>query len=254
LEEELMAQDKRTALITGSNKNIGRAIALHLAEAGHNIVVNGSRDRAACEEVAAKVRALGADAMIAICDIGDRKAVQSMAKTAIEKFGRVDILVNNAAVRPDGAYLDISEDEWQRVMDTNFYSVYQLTRACLPGMIAKGWGRIVNFTGMMAQQGYPGKSAAVSVSKHAVWGLTKSLSREFGPKGITANIISPGTFPGSDADPASPRFEALRKANPAGRLGVPDDIAAMVDLLVSDRGGFINGQMLQVNGGVVNQF
>ena len=249
-----MAQGKRTALITGSNKNIGRAIALHLAKSGHNVVINGSRDKAACEEVAGKARALGAEAMIAICDIGDRKAVQAMAKSAIDKFGGVDILVNNAAIRPDGAYLTTSEEEWNRIIDTNFYSVFYLTRAVLPGMIAKGWGRIVNFTGMMAQQGYPGKSAAVSVSKHAAWGLTKSLSREFGPKGITANIISPGTFPGPDADASSPRFEALRKANPTGRLGVPDDIAAMVDLLVSDQGGFINGQMLQVNGGVINQF
>ncbi len=249
-----MAKGKRTALITGSNKNIGRAIALHLAETGHNIVVNGSRDKAACEEVAGKVRALGAEALIALGDIGDRKAVDAMARAALETFGGVDILVNNAAVRPDGAYLDTTEEAWQRIMDINFYSAFHLTRAFLPGMIDKGWGRIINFTGMMAQQGYPGKSAAVSVSKHALWGLTKSLSREFGPKGVTTNIISPGTFPASDADPNAPRFETLRKANPTGRLGVPDDIAAMVDLLVSERGGFINGQMLQINGGVVNQF
>ena len=249
-----MAQGKRTALITGSGKNIGRAIALHLAKSGHNIVINGSRDQAACEEVAGKVRALGAEAMVAICNIGDRAKVQAMAKAAIDTFGSVDVLVNNAAVRPDGKYLETTEEEWQRIVDINFYSVFHLTRACLPGMIAKGWGRIVNFTGMMAQQGYPGKSAAVSVSKHAAWGLTKSLSREFGPQGITANIISPGTIPGPEADPSSPRFETLRKANPTGRLGTADDIAAMVDLLVSDSGGFINGQMLQVNGGVVNQF
>lgn len=249
-----MAQGKRTALITGSGKNIGRAIALHLAKSGHNIVVNGSRDQAACEEVADKARALGVEAMVAMCNIGDRRKVQAMAKAAVDKFGAVDVLVNNAAVRPDGSYLETSEEEWQRIMDINFYSVFHLTRACLPGMIAKGWGRIVNFTGMMAQQGYPGKSAAVAVSKHAAWGLTKSLSREFGPKGITANIISPGTIPGPEAALSSPRLEALRKANPAGRLGTADDIAAMVDLLTSDAGGFINGQMLQINGGVVNQF
>ena len=249
-----MAQGKRTALITGSGKNIGRAIALHLAKSGHNIVVNGSRDQAACEEVADKARALGVEAMVAMCNIGDRRKVQAMAKAAVDKFGAVDVLVNNAAVRPDGSYLETSEEEWQRIMDINFYSVFHLTRACLPGMIAKGWGRIVNFTGMMAQQGYPGKFAAVAVSKHAAWGLTKSLSREFGPKGITANIISPGTIPGPEADLSSPRLEALRKANPAGRLGTADDIAAMVDLLTSDAGGFINGQMLQINGGVVNQF
>lgn len=249
-----MTQGKRTALVTGSGKNIGRAIALHLAEAGCNIVLNGSQDRTACEEVAEKVRGLGVEASIEMCNIGDREKVQAMAKSAIAKFGAVDVLVNNAAVRPNGEYLSISEDEWQRVMDINFYSVYHLTRACLPGMIDKGWGRVINFTGMMAQQGYPGKSAAVSCSKHALWGLTKSLSREFGPKGITANIISPGTIPDPDADVSTPRFQALLKANPSGRLGTGDDIAAMVDLLASDRGGFVNGQMLQINGGVINQF
>lgn len=248
-----MAQERRTALITGSGRNIGRAIALHLAEAGYNIVLNGSSDRAACEEVAGKVQDLGGEALIEMCNIGDREAVLGMAKSAISKFGAVDVLVNNAAVRPDGDFLTIDEAEWQRVMDINFYSVFHLARACVPGMIEKGWGRVINFTGMNAQQGYAGK-AAVSVSKHALWGLTKSLSKEFGRQGVTTNIISPGTIPGVESDVSAPRFQNLLKANPVGRLGTPDDIAAMVDLLVSDQGGFINGQMLQINGGVINQF
>ena len=147
------------------------------------------------------------------------------------------MLVNNAAVRPDGGFLTISEAEWNRVYDTNFNSAFHLARACLPGMIAKKWGRIIHFTGMHAQQGYAGK-AAVSASKHALWGMTKTLSKEFGRQGVTS----------------SPRFQGVLKANPSGRLGTADDIAAMVDLLVSENGGFINGQMLQVNGGVINQF
>jgi 3-oxoacyl-[acyl-carrier protein] reductase len=118
-------------------------------------------------------------------------------------------------------------------------------------MINKNWGRIVNFTGMNAQLGNGAKSA-VSVSKHAMWGLTKSLSREFGRQGVTAKIISPDTFPDVDLDVSTPRFQGLLKNNPTGRLGTPDDIAALVELLVSDKGGFVNGQMLQVNGGVGN--
>lgn len=248
-----MAQEKRTALITGSGKNMGRGIALHLAASGYNIVLNGSQNRDACEEVAAKVRDLGAAVMIEMCNIGERDKVQAMAAAAIEKFGAVDVLINNAAARPDGAFLEITEEEWQRIMDINFYAAFHLARACLPGMIDKGWGRIVNFTGMNAQQGN-GPKSAVSVSKHAMWGLTKSLSREFGRQGITTNIISPGTFPDSDADLSAPRFQNLLENNPVGRLGTADDIAAMVDLLVSENGGFINGQMLQINGGVINQF
>ena len=248
-----MASEKRTALITGSGRNMGRGMALHLAESGYNIVLNGSRNRDACEEVAEKVRGFGSEALIEMCDIGDRDKVIAMAKSAIDHFGSVDVLVNNAAIRPDGDFLTTSEEDWNKVDDTNFSSDFHLARACLPGMIAKKWGRIIHFTGMNAQQGHAGK-AAVSTSKHALWGMTKTLSKEFGRQGVTTNIISPGTFPDVDADVSDARFQGLLKANPSGRLGTADDIAAMVDLLVSENGGFINGQMLQVNGGVVNQF
>tara|TARA_B100000676_G_scaffold307721_1_gene366850 strand:- start:3202 stop:3945 length:744 start_codon:yes stop_codon:yes gene_type:complete len=244
----------RTALITGSGQNIGRAIALHLAAKGLNIVVNGSSNKAACEAVAAEVREAGAAALVVMADIGDREAVQSLAQRAIDHFGGVDVLVNNAAIRPDGDFLSMPESEWERVMNVNFYSAFRLCRACIPGMVERGYGRIINFTGMNAQQGYVGK-AHVTVSKHAAWGMTKSLAKEFGRSGITTNIISPGTIVGESADAHSMhgRLEDLLANNPAGRLGTPDDIAAMVDLLISEEGHFINGQMLQVNGGVITQ-
>ena len=244
----------RTALITGSGQNIGRAIALHLAAKGLNIVVNGSSNKAACEAVAAEVREAGAAALVVMADIGDREAVQSLAQRAIDHFGGVDVLVNNAAIRPDGDFLSMPESEWERVMNVNFYSAFRLCRACIPGMVERGYGRIINFTGMNAQQGYVGK-AHVTVSKQAAWGMTKSLAKEFGRSGITTNIISPGTIVGESADAHSMhgRLEDLLANNPAGRLGTPDDIAAMVDLLISEEGHFINGQMLQVNGGVITQ-
>ena len=242
----------RTALITGSGRNIGRAIALHLGAQGHNVVVNGSSDIAACEAVAQAVRKAGGEALVAMADIGDRDAVQALAQQAISHFGGVDVLVNNAAIRPDGDFLSMPQEEWDRVIDVNFYSAFHLSRACLPGMVERGYGRIINFTGMNAQQGYVGK-AHVTVSKHAAWGMTKSLAKEFGRSGITTNIISPGTIVGEAADAHSMhgRLDALLANNPAGRLGTPDDIAAMVDLLISEEGHFINGQLLQVNGGVI---
>ena len=212
-----------------------------------------AEDKSALVAAAAEVSDMGSTSIIEMCDISDRDAVQAMAKSAIGRFGRIDVLVNNAAIRPSADFLKITEAEWGNVIDTNFYSAFHLARACLPGMVANGWGRIIHFTGMNAQQGYPGK-AAVSVSKHALWGLTKTLSKEFGRQGITTNIISPGTFPDKSVDVSTPGYQALLKSNPTGRLGTGDDIAAMVDLLVSEHGGFINGQMLQVNGGVVNQF
>lgn len=242
----------RTAFITGSGRNIGRAIALHLARSGHNIVINGSSNQQACDAVADEVRALGVEALVAMGNIGDREINNAMSTAALDKFGSIDILINNAAVRPNGDFLSMSEDEWERVMNINMSSAFWFGRAFIPGMVKRSYGRIVNFTGMNAQQGYAGK-IHVTVSKHAMWGMTKSLAKEFGRSGVTANIISPGTIVGESSDTHSMHgsLDALLANNPAGRLGTPDDIAAMVDLLVGEQGGFINGQLLQVNGGVV---
>ena len=246
-----MSKGERTALITGSGRNIGRGCANYLARQGFNIVVNGSSDRSACDRVADEVRAIGTQAMVAIADIGDEAAVTAMANEAIKTFGRVDVVINNAAIRPNRTFLEMTNEDLSHVMNVNCFSAVWLARACIPGMLENGWGRIINFTGMNAQWGTPGKPH-VAMAKHAGWGLIKSLSREFGPKGITANIISPGTFPGEGENKAHVgKLDKLLAENPSGRLGKADDIAALVTLLCSDNGGFINGQMLQVNGGVV---
>ncbi len=246
-----MARQKRTALITGSGRNIGRGCANELARSEFNIVINGSSDRAACERVADEVRSQGVDALVVMADIGDKAGVEQMAATALEEFGTIDVLINNAAIRPAVPFLEMSDSDLARVMNVNCYAAVWLARAFLPGMIANGWGRIINFSGMNAQQGTGGRPG-VTMSKHAAWGLTKALSREFGPKGITSNIISPGTFPGEGENPNhAGRLDRLKADNPSGRLGVADDIASLVRLLCSEQGGFINGQLLQVNGGVV---
>ncbi|MBS0243617.1 MAG: SDR family oxidoreductase [Proteobacteria bacterium] len=243
-----MAQ-RRTALITGSNKNIGRACALTLAKAGCNVVVNGSQDRKAAEKVADEVKTLGVEALVAMGDVGRREDAMRIAAEAIAKFGTVDILVCNAALRQDGGFLETSEEDWRYAMAVNFDSAYWLAKACLPGMIKKGWGRIVNFAGMNAIHGYNGR-AHVSASKHAAWGLTKALAKEFGPKGITVNIVSPGPIMGEEQEARQAAHIATMKARvPVGRLGKPDEVAAAVGLLASDAGAFINGQMIQVNGG-----
>jgi len=246
-----MATGKRAALITGSGRNMGRACAKELAQAGFNIVVNGSKDQAACERVADEVRALGTEAIVAMGDVGDQAAVHAMADQALKAFGRIDVLINNAAIRPASAFLDMTDEDLAQVMNVNCHAAVWLSRAFLPGMVDGGWGRIINFTGMNAQQGTGGRPH-VTMAKHASWGLIKALSREFGPKGVTANIISPGTFPDEEADISeSERYQKLLAQTPVGRLGTSDDIAAAVGLLCSDRGGFINGQLLQINGGVV---
>jgi len=249
-----MNKDTKTALITGSGQNIGRGIAHHLAAAGFNIIVNGSSDQEAAEKVASEVRAKGSTAMVAMGDVGDKAAAEQIVQAGLDQFGAIDVLVNNAAIRPHAPFLDINEADWQRVMNVDLNAAIWLSRMVLPAMIHKGWGRIISFSGMNAQRGYPGASP-VAVAKHAVWGLTKSLAAEFGPLGITANIISPGTFPGDDAATADePKFIKLRNENPVRRLGQSDDIGAMVGYLCSEHGGFVNGQMLQINGGMVTQY
>ena len=249
-----MNKDTKTALITGSGQNIGRGIAHHLAAAGFNIIVNGSSDQEAAEKVASEVRAKGSTAMVAMGDVGDKATAEQIIQAGLGQFGAIDVLVNNAAIRPHAPFLDISEAEWQRVMNVDLNATLWLSRLVLPAMIHKGWGRIISFSGMNAQRGYPGASP-VAVAKHAVWGLTKSLAAEFGPLGITANIISPGTFPGDDPATADdPKFIKLQNENPVRRLGKSDDIGAMVGYLCSEHGGFVNGQMLQINGGVVTQY
>jgi 3-oxoacyl-[acyl-carrier protein] reductase len=240
---------KRTALITGSGKNIGRAIALDLAGKGHNVVLNGSHDRHACESVAAEVKKPGAEALIAMGDVGKKEDCERIAGEALDAFGTVDILVNNAAIRPMSPFLEMDEEEWNRVLAVDLSAAFWLSRACLPGMIDKGWGRIVNIAGMNAIQGYNGRSH-VSVAKHGAWGLTKSLAKEFGGRGISTNIVSPGPIAGDHADPEmAAHIEAQKSKIPLGRLGLNEEIAAAVSLLASDRGAFINGQLIQVNGG-----
>jgi 3-oxoacyl-[acyl-carrier protein] reductase len=244
-----MAQAKRTALITGAGRNIGRACTLALARDGFNVVINGSSNRAACDAVAAEARDLGVGALVAMGDVGVSAEAKRVAAEAIARFGAVDVLVNNAAVRPNKPFLEIGEDEWQRVMAVDLDAAVVLARACLPGMLAKGWGRIINFAGMNAIHGHAGRPH-VSVAKHGAWGLAKALAVEFGPKGITANIVSPGPIQGERDDPATARrIAATVAAVPVGRMGTPDEVAAAVSLLASDAGAFINGQMIQVNGG-----
>ncbi|MDW8314675.1 MAG: 3-oxoacyl-ACP reductase FabG [Rhodovarius sp.] len=239
----------RTALITGAGRNIGRAIALALAEDGFQIVVNGRRDRPACEAVAEEVRACGVRALVAMGDVGRAEDCAAIAAAALAEFGTVDVLVNNAAIRPAGPFLEATEEDWRAVMAVDLEAAIRLSRALLPGMIARRWGRIVNLTGMQAIHGYAGR-AAVSVAKHGLWGLTKALAKEFGAHGITVNAVSPGPIaPDQEEAARAAQRSAQLSRIPAGRLGTPAEVAAVVRMLCSEGGGFVNGQMIQVNGG-----
>ena len=244
-----MGVGTRTAFVSGSGRNIGRAIVLELAKRGCNVIVNGSQDRKSCETVATAAVELGVEALVAMGDVGDPKAIVRMSTEALERFGTVDILVNNAAIRPAGPFLEMTDEEWQRVIDVDMNAAFRLSRAFLPGMVAQSWGRIVSFTGMSSIRGRIG-GAPVSAAKHGVWGLTKSLALEFGPSGITANVISPGLIAPDDATSATSHHTAETIAQiPLGYVGQPFHIGALCGFLASEEGGYVTGQMLACNGG-----
>ena len=245
-----MPHASRTALITGASKNIGRACAHALAKSGCNVVVNGASDVAAAQKVAGEVRSFGVEALVAIGDVGRREDAVRIGKQAIEAFGAVDVLVNNAAIRRDASFLEMNEDEWRYTMAVNFDSAYWLSRLCLPEMLTRKWGRIINFAGMNAINGYDGRRAHVCAAKHAAWGLTRALAKEFGAAGVTVNIVSPGPTVGEDHDAAvASHITKMAARVPGQRIGAPEQIAGIVAFLASEAASYVNGQIIQVNGG-----
>lgn len=235
----------KTAFVSGSGQNIGRAIALRLAELGCTVVVNGSSNAQACEETAARIRATGAEALVAMGDMARPEDVARISAAALDRFGAIDILVNNAARRPHKPFLEMTEDDWHGVVDVALTGAYRTARAFLPGMVDRKWGRIINFAGMKAMRGYF-EGAPISAAKHGVWGLTKALSTEFAPHGITANVISPGQIRDETATADDPKRTATI---PAGFMGRPDDIASVAAFLATPEARFVTGQMIAVNGG-----
>lgn len=235
----------KTAFVSGSGKNIGRAIALALAARGCNVVINGARDLASCEKTAADIMALGAEALVAMGDVAKPADIAQIAAAAQARFGGVDILVNNAAIRPHKPFLETTDADWDGVLDTALTASFRLSRAFLPHMVARKWGRVVNFAGMKAMRGYY-EGAPISAAKHGVWGLTKALSQEFAQHGITANIVSPGQIRNETATQDDPKRVT---SIPAGVMGQPGDVAAVVAFLCSPEARFVTGQMIAVNGG-----
>jgi 3-oxoacyl-[acyl-carrier protein] reductase len=242
----------RTALITGSGQNIGRAIALAFARLGANVVVNGHRNQAAIDAVAAEVRALGANALAVLADVADPAAVQLMVDQATAAFGKVDISVSNASVRLHTPFLDISLEEWQRIINSNLSASFYLARAVLPGMQQRGWGRVIHISGTDGFAVIPNRAHNVSC-KAAVFALSKAIAVEFGPFGITANTVAPGVIDTTRDLTQYPHFrdgygERVRTI-PVRRVGQVDEIAAACTYLASEVAGFVTGQVLHVNGG-----
>ena len=244
----------RTALITGSGQNIGRAIALAFARLGANVVMNGHRNQAAIDAVAAEARTLGANALAVLADVADPAAVQLMVDQATAAFGKVDISVSNASLRLHTPFLDISLEEWQRIINSNLNASFYLARSVIPGMKQHGWGRIIHISGRDGFMPIPNRVHNITC-KAGVYAMAKALAIEFGQFGITANTVSPGLIDTTRDWSQYPQFRdgygERVKEIPVRRVGHVDEIAAACTYLASDAAGFVTGQVLHVNGGDV---
>ena len=242
--------DDKVALITGSGRNIGRATALKFAAEGADIIVNARSNREEAEAVAPEIRALGRRALPVLADVSNKEQVDSMVKLALDEFGKIDILLNNAAIRPHKPFLDLTLEDWEYVRGVVLDGAFYCTQAVMPSMVEHNFGRVLFFTGDGAWGG-GAERGHVSAAKMGLIGLARSLATEFAPHNVRVNVVSPGSIDTSRANPEW--YPQSRPPNasgiPLGRQGQTDEIAATCLFLVSDDGGFITGQTLHVNGG-----
>ena len=237
----------KVAIVTGAGRNIGRAIARHLAAAGAAVVVNARSNQAEVDAVVKEIGAAGGKAVGFLADVGDAAAVEAMANAALKHFGRIDILVNNAALRREQTIDKMSYDEWREMMHATLDSAFHGVHACLPAMKKNG-GTIVNIGGMSAHIGSKGR-AHVMTAKAGLIGFTRGIAHDLGADRITANCVVPGaintTRPQTSLNPA----HHLTHGTITGERGSPDDVAAMVCFLAGPGGRNITGQTIHVNGG-----
>ena len=242
--------DGKVALVTGSGRNIGRATILKMAAEGANVVVNARSNQAEADAVAEEARAMGVKARAILADVSNKEQVDSMVSMAMAEFGKIDILVNNAAIRPHKPFLEVTLEDWEYVRGVVLDGAFYTTSAIMPSMVKNEYGRIIFFTGDGAFQGPP-ERAHVSAAKMGLVGMCRSLASEFAPKNIRVNVVSPGSIDTSREHPEWYPDARPPDAShiPMQRQGKVDEIASTVMFLISDEGGFITGQSIHANGG-----
>jgi 3-oxoacyl-[acyl-carrier protein] reductase len=239
----------KVALVTGASQGIGRDAALALAAAGANVAV-AARNEEKLAALVSEIAATGAEAFAVKMDVADAEQVKAGFKQILEKFGRLDILVNNAAITRDGLAMRMKQDDWDAVLRTNLTGAHLCIQQALPPMMKARAGRIINITSVVAQSGNAGQANYVA-AKAGLIGLTKAIAIEIASRNITVNAVAPGFIETPMTDVLSDKVkEELKTRIPLGRMGSPRDVAAAIIFLASDEAAYITGHVLNVNGGM----
>ena len=241
----------KTALITGSGRNIGNSIALTLASMGADVVVNSKENFEAANDTADEIRKLGSKCLVVMGDIGSEADAMKMVEEINRTVKSVDIVINNGSLRRVKEFTSMTYFDWKEMISTDLDSAFLLTQPFVQGMIDKKWGRIINLAGLNAIEGRSGW-AHVSSAKMGLIGFTRSLSKELVPHGITVNCVSPGMIDTTRAEDSSPRPDNRTSGIPAGRMGFVEEISSLCGWLCSEHSGYVSGQTFHVNGGEKN--
>ena len=240
----------KTAVVTGGSRGIGRAICLELARRGANVVFSYAGNTAAAEKTLEELKALGVEARAVQGNVADPAAAKTLIDTAVKELGGIHILVNNAGITRDGLAMAMKEEDFDAVIETNLKGAFLCMKAAIRPMMKARYGRIVNLSSVVALRGNPGQ-VNYCASKAGLIGMTKSLAKEMGARGITVNAVAPG-YISTDMTAALPDAarQAMLSTIPVGRAGSPEDVAAAVAFLASEEAGYITGQVLSVDGGM----
>jgi 3-oxoacyl-[acyl-carrier protein] reductase len=246
-----MNLDGKVAVVTGASRGIGRAIATELARHGAKVVVNYSRDAEGAQAGVEAIKALGSQGCAVQADVSDFKAAQGLIKTAVETYGSLDILVNNAGTTRDMVIMMMPEADWDVVIQTNLKSAFNCSKAAVKTMLRRRSGRVINITSVSGIAGNAGQTN-YSASKAGLIGFTRALAREVAARNITVNAVAPGFVPTALTNGLPEELkEASLKNIPLGRWGTPEDVAYAVAFLAGPEAGYITGQVLSVDGGMV---